>query len=234
MGTNGGTTGGPGFGSSTGNRRTFDPRIGPLCGNRVLNQEDGEECDDGNNRDFDGCSQDCLLERGTCGDGLVQTLLDEQCEPQVVTESLPYICDGHCRFHSLFCGNGQLDAGEECDEGAQNSNEPGDHCRSDCSKSRCGDGITDTPFESCDDGNRVGNDGCSRECRQERGAGSDTIGQVFDLGDGGDNGTSVNAGQIVTVVPHAPVGSTGPASIAIMAAGAAAGIGWVRRNKKRS
>ncbi len=138
-----------------------------VCGNGQI--EPGEECDDSNTRDNDGCSQRCFRERGTCGDGIVQTLLDEQCEPAIFDRSLPYQCGQDCRFVSLFCGDGKRDAGEECDLGADNSNSPGATCRTDCSSSRCGDNIVD-PTERCDDGNRVDGDGCNRLCQPEAGA----------------------------------------------------------------
>ena len=33
----------------------------PACGDRILNIAAGEECDDGNNTDADGCQADCML-----------------------------------------------------------------------------------------------------------------------------------------------------------------------------
>jgi cysteine-rich repeat protein len=47
-----------------------------VCGNGMLNL--GEECDDGNTRDNDGCSAKCKYEY--CGDGIVQAPLGEQCD----------------------------------------------------------------------------------------------------------------------------------------------------------
>jgi cysteine-rich repeat protein len=46
------------------------------CGDGLVNQ-DGEECDDGNNASCDGCSFDCREE--FCGDGFLCD--DEECEP---------------------------------------------------------------------------------------------------------------------------------------------------------
>jgi cysteine-rich repeat protein len=46
------------------------------CGNGISNA--GEECDDGNNVDGDGCSARCLKE--FCGDGVRQAGLGEQCD----------------------------------------------------------------------------------------------------------------------------------------------------------
>jgi len=50
--------------------------------------------------------------------------------------------DGGCVRASL-CGNGQLDDGEECDDGSANSDTLPDHCRTDCSDPWCGDGVVD-------------------------------------------------------------------------------------------
>lgn len=206
-----------------------------LCGNGSLDA--GEECEDGNARDFDGCSADCLMERGICGDGTVQVLLGEQCEPSTHDPSLPYACSGHCRFFSSLCGNGAVDPGEECDMAAANSDAPGAACRTTCSFARCGDGIVDAPFETCDDGNRVGGDGCGRQCQEERGAPvSETAGSIFQLPvtPVGPYVPSYASVQTAMIPVHAPIGDTGPASVAVMAAGAAAGVGWARRRKHRA
>lgn len=48
----------------------------PVCGNGC--KEQGEECDDGNTSNGDGCSSTCKLEK--CGDGIVQPALGEQCD----------------------------------------------------------------------------------------------------------------------------------------------------------
>lgn len=51
-----------------------------LCGNGKLEKETGEECDDGNQLNKDGCTNECKIERGftcnpicttTCGDGII-------------------------------------------------------------------------------------------------------------------------------------------------------------------
>lgn len=50
--------------------------LSPFCGDSIVQQDQGEECDDGNEGDTDACRNNCLLPR--CGDG---TLSDgEQCE----------------------------------------------------------------------------------------------------------------------------------------------------------
>lgn len=123
------------------------------------------------------------------------------------------------------CGNGQKDLNEECDGGAQNG-QPGSRCRKNCTLIRCGDGIVDKPSEECDDGNQVSGDGCSAACvREQPGAVSVPL--------------QPGAPQQVTILPvsypaHSPVGATGPGSLAVMAAGAASGLAYMRKKVRKS
>ncbi len=59
-----------------------DEDCDPVCGNEVL--EEGEECDDGNSTDGDGCSSDCTIEETECipegGSGAVIPDALECCE----------------------------------------------------------------------------------------------------------------------------------------------------------
>lgn len=69
-----------------------------------------------------------------------------------------------------FCGDGILDTdSEECDDGAENSDEESNACRADCVLAFCGDGVIDSPSEQCDDGNYWIADGCSDLCVLEVG-----------------------------------------------------------------
>lgn len=49
------------------------------------------------------------------------------------------------------CGNGIVESGEQCDDGASNSNTVPDACRTTCKAPACGDGVMDEG-EACDDG----------------------------------------------------------------------------------
>lgn len=191
----------------------------PQCGNGIW--ETGEECDDGNLRDGDGCSVFCELEQGRCGDGIVQSILDEQCEEDYP----PFRCI-KCRYVSEFCGDGIVQSpGEQCDEGPNNSNIGNALCRLDCSNARCGDGIVDSTMEECDDGNRMSGDGCDRECVRELPASTVQLpGMVIEL--------PTVIPTIRPGVPPAPqTPETGPGLIAIGAAGAASGLAWMRRRR---
>jgi len=61
------------------------------------------------------------------------------------------------------CGDGQVDPGEQCDDGAQNG--PDQPCYANCTLNNCGDGVSEPP-EECDLGAMNGPDsGCSEQCK---------------------------------------------------------------------
>jgi len=62
------------------------------------------------------------------------------------------------------CGDGIVDPGEECDDGAADGATDA-ACRTDCTVKRCGDGIVDVERgEQCDRGDVLPGDGCSARC----------------------------------------------------------------------
>lgn len=68
--------------------------------------------------------------------------------------------DGSCDESCLRqCGNGVVETGEECDNGAQNADN--DNCTSSCKTASCGDNLVYTNQETCDDGNT---DDCLGDC----------------------------------------------------------------------
>lgn len=60
------------------------------CGNGVVNEF--EDCDDANSINDDNCSNFCTLP--VCGDGIIQTYLDEQCDPGTPNGYLT--CNKYC------------------------------------------------------------------------------------------------------------------------------------------
>ena len=189
----------------------------PVCGNGE--KELGEQCDDGNADDGDDCSNRCRLGNGNvCTD-------NRQCESNRCPDGFCRPCDsndqcasGECRDGKCtdLCGNGALDSGEECDEGAANSDVLVDRCRTDCRRAYCGDGISDAA-EQCDDGNAVAGDGCDRYCRlQVRAVQIDLTPSVNDI-----------------ARSRPPAGQTGPGAVAAVAIGAAAGWAAMRRRFRK-
>jgi large repetitive protein len=133
-----------------------------VCGDGHVDM--GEECDDGNNVDGDGCSSTCKNEMvsARCGDGHLDP--GEECDDGNTKSGDG--CSATCTKESTSgkCGDGHKDPGEECDDGNTKS---GDGCSSTCKKESivgvCGDGHVD-PGEECDDGNKVAGDGCENNC----------------------------------------------------------------------
>jgi len=172
---------------------TFDWTVsgasGPICGDGTVDA--GEECDDGNLANGDGCTSSCTVE--FCGDGIVNNGGAEACDDGNTVDGDG--CSSTCTIEvSAFCGDGSLDAGEECDDG---NTTDGDGCNAACFLEFCGDGVinnvvetceppnTDlcnggctartpvcgddflTPPEQCEDGNVSDGDGCSSTCTSE-------------------------------------------------------------------
>ena len=127
------------------------PPAPPSCGDGVV--DPGEECDDGNDDESDGCRSTCR--RPSCGDGIVDP--GEECDEGRRDDSAT--CLSTCLVRR--CGDGRLDPGEECDDGNLDDH---DACRSSCVKARCGDGVIFTAVEFCDDGNTRDGDTCKGNC----------------------------------------------------------------------
>lgn len=144
------------------------------CGNAVV--DPGEECDDGNLNDSDGCTQECTKSTSsgsngsgaggstgsggnTCGNGKLDP--GEACDDgnDIDTDS----CRNNCTSNApKTCGNGAVDAGEECDDANM---VPDDACTNLCTKPKCGDGIIQMG-EDCDDGvNNEQMGKCPKDCK---------------------------------------------------------------------
>lgn len=159
--------------NSTDNSTSTDP----ICGNSKL--ENGEECDDGNLKDLDGCDKMCLLENNqttnirVCGNGILEN--GEECDDGNLHDLDG--CDKMCvleknqTIENSVCGNGILEIGEQCDDG---NLEDLDGCDKLCKygknntleNSVCGNGILENG-EECDDGNLSDADNCNSSCKVE-------------------------------------------------------------------
>jgi cysteine-rich repeat protein len=129
-------------------------RCVPLCGDGIKTA--GEGCDDGETKNDDGCSSTCQIEPGwdcqgtpskctksVCGNGKVEAgeACDNGeknglmfgdgtgCSKTCTKEPTCRDKDGHNIACTPTCGDGNLDPGEECDDGNQNDR---DGCSSKC------------------------------------------------------------------------------------------------------
>jgi len=118
---------------------------------RCVNAENHTRCDDDDPCTSDSCdaTADCQhVVVSTCADG------DSCCAAGCSAND-----DGDC---FPVCGNGALEAGEECDDGGTDA---GDGCDGVCVAEFCGDGLVQGGLgEQCDDGDVIDGDGCSRDC----------------------------------------------------------------------
>jgi cysteine-rich repeat protein len=124
--------------------------VSATCGNGTT--ETGEECDDGNAIEGDGCESDCTF---TC-------TLDIQCDDVVACNGTE-TCDP--TTHACAAGTA-LDDGTLCD--VDGNPDTRDVCvGGTCRASICGDAYIDagaTPAEECDDGGTAPGDGCEADC----------------------------------------------------------------------
>jgi cysteine-rich repeat protein len=215
--------------------------INPTCGNGT--KDAGEECDDGNFRDFDGCSAQCRSEVGGCGNGTIEKGFSEQCDDGAKNGTDKSLCDATCKKKpSPFCGDGveNFDVGEECDMGEVNSDARYTECRTNCQLPVCGNGVAEND-EQCDDGNLFAWDGCDYACQVEitvAAAGTPEELMLKAKTDGYLAGQLVNGqipnqygqyGRVPQNIPTPARTPTGPGLVIFLASGAAAGVGVVRR-----
>ena len=155
-------------GKNDGTYGTCDPgcKSARYCGDGTVTNPP-EVCDQGelNSPTAYGknlCNARCLT-APYCGDKAVQTAYGEKCDDGK-NDGTPGSCTPTCSaFVPLVsCGNGKLDASEQCDNGTNNGKAT-DPCDSHC-RFRCGNGFKDSG-EACDDGKNDGSYGtCKSDC----------------------------------------------------------------------
>lgn len=204
------------------------------CGDGIVQQEAGEECDHGvrNGAPGDTCSTSCVTVAPVvlCGNGILDA--GEACDDGVKNGTEGDGCSIECQLMPSVvpaCGDGVLEAGEECDLGKGNGT-PGSTCDIACQRvapivAVCGNGKLEQG-EDCDNGasNGAPNDTCDTTChRAEAVAGASLGWQYHGAGP---------ASVVQLAITHAPQGQTGPETVIVMVSGAAAGFAWLRRKRK--
>ena len=115
------------------------------CGNSVV--EHGEDCDDGNKVNGDGCNNDCTF---TCTKGTVNG--DSRCDDKEPCNGAETCTDMHtCAKGTPLADHASCGTNKLCRNGT-------------CSDAVCGDGVVTAP-EECDDGNITNGDGCDGTCK---------------------------------------------------------------------
>ena len=131
------------------------------CGDSTTDTGNGEACDDGNaitetctygQTSCTVCDATCQNVAGAtsyCGDGNTDAGDGETCDDGA-NNGQPNHCNSSCDgVVPSTCGNGTVEAGEDCDDSGETAT-----CNADCTTSACGDGVTNTTAgEACDDSN---------------------------------------------------------------------------------
>ena len=159
----------------------WDNVINPKCGNGI--EEQGEECDDGNSDDTDGCHNNCTYNCGLSKPCIIGThLCDDDtcaincnfCDQGDSSCNYDGICDTDEGCTCLDCNEKQDQCGEGLicsleDEQCCNPSSDGwcnPYCTymdPDCEAGICGNG-KEEQGEECDDGNNNDSDGCHNNC----------------------------------------------------------------------
>jgi cysteine-rich repeat protein len=113
-----------------------------------------------NGSGYGHCSSACTP-GPRCGDAIKNG--PEDCDDGVTNGATGDPCSATC---TLVCGNGVVDPGEACDDGAALNTGGYGKCNPDCSKGPyCGDAVKESPPEACDDGKNDGSYGtCNPDC----------------------------------------------------------------------
>jgi cysteine-rich repeat protein len=152
------------------------------CGNGTVDKDKGEECDNGKfgagnlngNNNNNDCRADCQFNR--CGDGFVDNQTGprhEDCDDGQLNGLTPVpaetaACNIDCTTPN--CGDGKVNrhftpngapGPEQCDSGAANNDNAA--CTATCQINVCGDHLTFTGVEACDDGG-VNTANCNANC----------------------------------------------------------------------
>ncbi|MBQ9816314.1 MAG: DUF4215 domain-containing protein [Proteobacteria bacterium] len=149
------------------------------CGDGHVDSGSGEECDDGagNLNLYGGCSNKCK-KMPRCGDGNIDSSYGEECDNGTDNHPSNYgTCNSTTCMWNARCGDGIKNGPETCDEGliiggkAVGGDGSYDGCAENCTRTGvayCGDGMWQSKYEDCDDGNTFAGDGCNN-CLVETG-----------------------------------------------------------------
>lgn len=153
--------------------------VSAACGDGQ--QQTGEECDDGDVDETNGCNTQCTYTCVSTDPSKDCTATGDECAGSNVCDDAAHTCTGgtplgegaNCNNNLgtckssictlKTCGNGTVDTGEQCEP-------PGTAtCNAQCQDivtAACGNGTIEAP-EQCDDSNTENLDGCDSQCKYE-------------------------------------------------------------------
>ncbi len=132
----------------------------------------------------DGTSAGSTTAPGTDSDATTNPSTTSPTTDPTTTNSTTTDPTGASTGPAPFCGDGAVDAGEECDDG---NDVDTDFCLNTCKKAVCGDSVVQAVVEECDDGNMDNTDACVDGCKNA------TCGDGFvGPGEGCDDGNMVD------------------------------------------
>ena len=182
---------------------------GPRCGDSIVQSPAGETCDQGAMNSAtaygrDKCDVRCKA-APFCGDKKVDAAFGEKCDDGV-NSGLPGSCKTDCSdfVPNPSCGDGVVQAGEQCDAGAANG-QAGNPCDIHC-RNKCGNGFKD-PGEDCDDGVNNGAYGtCLPTCKLAGYCGDGTANGPEECDKGaGNEANPYGADKCTTMCKKAPM-----------------------------
>jgi cysteine-rich repeat protein len=146
------------------------PPASPACGDGVLQEPLGEECDDNNNISGDGCTADCQDE--SCGDGIINDAPNEQCDDGNTQDG--DCCSSSCQLESAAtecrASAGACDPAETCTGASPDC--PADQLLPPTTECRASAGICDVAESCTGSGAACPTDGfvsATTECRASAG-----------------------------------------------------------------
>jgi len=129
----------------------LDCPVEPICGNNIM--EEGEQCDDGNTEDLDGCSSTCQLEQiipePICGNNIMEE--GEQCDDGN-TEDLDG-CSSTCQLEQIpseCCDDSDCTTDYYSDKYCSGGDVYRDFHNFTCILGECVEEITNELFDECD------------------------------------------------------------------------------------
>lgn len=169
------------------------------CGDNIVSPSNDEECEPEKEERYvknpstgeleveqrflqPSCGSVCTVPlcdgEGNCSGGCKRKFL-KACTTQGQNASGQTAKTNTTTTQAAICGDGKVQAGEECDDGNKINT---DKCTMSCLKPACGDTFVQLP-EQCDDGNDVDIDDCTNDCKLPScGDGAVQVGEECDDG----------------------------------------------------